>query len=356
MRTGPTPLALHLSLAATAAGGDAALLAAYMAGIRKYQNSAHRRTLPDLPVVWQAGEVTLRQAGGGAGSDRLPPLLVIPSLINRPTILDIEEGYSFVRWMAARGRNVLLLDWGEPKNDPALRHVDPLVGERLIPAMAQAALIGRGRFHAMGYCMGGTLLAAATAIPAGPAPEKSVFLATPWDFDAGDRVLQAQVLSFAASGQSLMALHGVLPASWVQTVFACVDPARLLQKYVRFSHMAEDDPAARLFVAVEDWLNDAVDLPQGIAQMCIQDWYVANAPAAETWRVGGRPVMLRDVTSRALVLCANNDTLVPPESSRALSRMLPHATYKTVDAGHIGLLAGREAADQVWQTIERFLF
>jgi polyhydroxyalkanoate synthase len=353
-RTGPSPLALHLSLAATAAGGDRDLLAAYMAGIRQYQNSDYARTLPGLPVVWSAGTVTLRHAAAAPGGGNAPPLLMVPSMINRSTILDIAEDVSFVRWMAARGRDVYLMDWGEPKNDPAQAQLDTLMAERLIPAIRHAAAAGgHGVVDALGYCMGGTLLAGAAGrnVPV----RRLVFLAAPWDFDAGDRLLQAQVLSFAASGQTLMALHDRLPASWVQTVFATLDPAQLLHKYVRFAAMAPDSAEARRFVAVEDWLNDAVDLPSGIARMCIHDWYAGNKTAAGSWRVGGHPVMLRDINCPALILCAKKDRLVPPESARAMEGLLPYAKIHMAETGHIGLLAGGRAADHVWRPVLDFL-
>lgn len=354
-RTGPSPLALHLSLAATAAGGDQDRLAAYMAGIKKYQNSSYSRHMPDLPVVWSAGTVTLRHAAAESGkAGEQSPLLVIPSMINRSAILDIAEDSSFVRWVAGQGRDVYLMDWGEPKNDPAQAQLDTLMTDRLIPAMRYVGAKARdGQIDALGYCMGGTLMAAA-AVQDVPL-RRLVFLASPWDFDAGDRVLQGQVLSFAASGQTLMALHDRLPASWVQTVFATLDPAQLLQKYARFSGMPDGSAEAQRFVAVEDWLNDAVDLPTGIARMCIHDWYAGNKPAAGTWSACGRPVLLREIEYPALILCAKNDRLVPPESSLSMARLLPYASVHIANTGHIGLLAGRHAPEAVWQPILDFL-
>lgn len=322
------------------------MLRGLMAGIRKYQLHPYVRTLPDLPVAWQAGAARLFDAGGTGR-----PLVLVPSMINGSAILDLIEGRSFARWMSAQGRHVYLLDWGRSTDDDAQAHMDTLLRERLLPALTFAGDTHGGPVDALGYCMGGTLLAAAAAQIPADRIGKLVFLATPWDFHAGDRKLQAMVQYWSASGLALAAQQGVLPADWVQTVFASVDPAMAVRKFTDFAAMDDADPRAALFVAVEDWLNDAADLPRDIAQTCIQDWYLNNAPAKGAWR----DVNPRSITAPALVVAARRDRLVPPESSRALFDRLPGAAWQSPDTGHIGLMAGENAIDDIWQPIARWL-
>lgn len=319
------------------------MLRGLMAGIRKYQLHPYARTLPDLPTVWQAGHVRLLHAGGTGR-----PLLLIPSMINGSTILDLIEGRSLARWLAGQGHDVYLLDWGRSTDDHGQADIDTLLQDRLVPAMT--FLAKDGPIDALGYCMGGTLLAAAAPL-AGDALRKLVFLATPWDFHAGDRKLQAMVQYWSASGLALMAQQGMLPADWVQTVFASVDPHMALRKFTDFTDMADDDPRAALFVAVEDWLNEAADLPRDIAQTCIQDWYLDNAPAKGAWRGIGREA----IAHPALVVAAKRDRLVPPESSRALYNLLPGAAWQSPEAGHIGLIAGEGAIEDIWMPLQRWL-
>lgn len=354
-RTGPSPLALHLSLAAMSAGGDDARLESYMAGVRKYQLSSYIRDLPPLPEIWRSGTVTLsRMQAGIQGAPERPPLLVIPSMINRSYILDLMSGFSCVRWLAGQGRDVILLDWGNSSQDPGQATLDQAVTECLIPAMAFVHKLYQTPADVMGYCMGGTLLVSA-ACHAPDILRRLVFLATPWDFDAGDRALQAQVLAWAISGQSLMATTGVLPASWAQTVFACVDPAQILNKFSAFADKPTDDPETARFVAVEDWLNDAADLPAGVARACIHDWYTHNLTQHQKWRIGGKVILPQHIAHETLVVSAQNDRLVPPPSSQSLARSLRQSRELSVDTGHIGLLAGRNAVEQVWKPISDFL-
>lgn len=319
------------------------MLRGLMAGIRKYQLHPYERTLPELPVAWQAGEVRVFDAGGTGR-----PLLLVPSMINGSAILDLIEGRSLARWLAGQGRRVYLLDWGRSTADDGQATVDALLQKRLLPALAFAATDGPA--DALGYCMGGTLLAAAAQAQAGQIG-KLVFLATPWDFHAGDKKLQSMVQYWSASGLALAAQQGVLPADWVQTVFASVDPPMAVRKFTDFAAMDDADPRAALFVAVEDWLNDAADLPHDIAQMCIQDWYIDNAPARGAWR-GIDPCTM---AAPALVVAARRDRLVPPESSRALFGLLPHAAWQSPETGHIGLIAGENAIADIWEPIARWL-
>ncbi len=319
------------------------MLHGLMAGIRKYQLHPYTRTLSDLPAVWRAGEMRLLHAGG-AGR----PLLLVPSMINGSSILDLIEGRSLARWLAGRGHDVYLLDWGRSTADEGQADIDTLLRERLVPALRHLA--GDGPVDALGYCMGGTLLAAAAPL-AGDALHKLVFLATPWDFHAGDRKLQAMVQYWSAAGLALTAQQGVLPADWVQTVFASVDPHMALRKFTDFAAMEDADPRAALFVAVEDWLNDAADLPRAIAQTCIQDWYLDNLPQRGRWRDLSRAAL----PHKSLVVAAKRDRLVPPESSRALFSLLPDAAWQSPDAGHIGLIAGENAPEDIWTPLERWL-
>src|SRR5687767_9180082 len=126
----PRPLPLFLSMLRSETAASPQRLTAALAGLRRYQE-APRSPPPDpAPAIAEAEGAVLRdysspavagegdraawRRGGGAGSARGagPPILVIPSLINPPNILDLGGGRSLLRWLAARGHRPLLVDWG----------------------------------------------------------------------------------------------------------------------------------------------------------------------------------------------------------------------------------------------------
>lgn len=318
-------------------------------GLKLYQSHPFRRPETKDDIIWQNGTVTLRHIP----SQGRVHLLLIPSMINRSVIMDLLPDRSFARWLAARGIDVYLLDWGEPKDDSGQQNFDDVLYKKLHASML---FINEkiGSYSALGYCMGGTLLAGAVHLK----PEglcKVVYLAAPWDFLAGDRLLQRQILLGTPSALQITERGGVLPSHWIQSVFATVNADRNIHKFADFADMEQDSDQARLFVAVEDWLNDGVDMPSTLARICVVDWYGRNKPVRGEWLVDGRAVDPAQTTNPVLVVTSATDRLVPAESSHALANMIPHARLLQSTCGHIGMMTGRRAQTEVWQPIADWL-
>ncbi len=357
-RRGPSPLPVHIGLAlseyaAAQHQGNVPQqeLEQMLAGIRKYQSHPFRRTVEPLPVVLQKGEVRVFYC---AAKKSVASLLLVPSLINKSSILDLLPEKSFLRWLAGQGIDTYLLDWGSPVKDASLHNIDALVEERLGLVIAEIAALAGDRIHALGYCMGGTLLAAASLFQAEHL-RSIIFLASPWDFHAGDHKLTDQVRLGTASALQMIEQKGTLPMDWIQSVFAAVNTGRALRKFSEFAVLDDDNPKARLFVSVEDWLNDGVDMPRDLARTCILDWYNDNRPGLKQWEVGGRLMDLSMLTVPALVMASTNDRLVPRESSLAMAGLLPDAKVMEPSAGHIGMMTGRNAERQVWAPIAKWI-
>ncbi len=341
-RTGPTPLPLHLSLAASACmqQGEQAqeMLQDFLSGIKAYQTHSHRRDVGDLPEFWRAGEVTL---SGNKDSH----ILVVPSLINRSAILDLSEEHSFVRFLEAA-----LLDWGSSMQDGAQADFDTLISERLIQALEQY----ERPVHVIGYCMAGTLLMAAAQIR----PDlfaSLTLLAAPWDFHAGDPSIRLLVQTMSLGAFSMIAQQGHLGHLWTQSLFASLEPDKTLRKYAAFAGKEKDSAEAQIFVAVEDWLNDPVDLPGDIARACIQDWYTLNRPAEGSWSVLGTEIDPAQVKCPVLIVAGNRDKLVPPQASTVLADKVQHCDVVQEDFGHIGLMASQKAPQQIWGPIKKWI-
>lgn len=355
-RVGPSPLPVHMGFAASALRDDAAASARFLAGVRKYQTHAYVRDMAILPEVWRCGEVRLLKASG-AGEGRGAPLLVIPSMVNRSTVFDLLPEQSFVRWVSGQGRDVYLLDWGEPTDDPGLEDIDGLVSGRLIPALEFVSREAGGLgAHALGYCLGGMFLAAAGVMR----PEllrSCMFFAAPWDFHAAGVLsgLCGSVAVMAPAGEAMMRSCGYMPMRWVQSVFAGVDPDGVVRKFSAFADMDAESAAARRFVAAEDWLNDGVDLPVGVARACVQQFYVENLPGQGIWDICGRRICPEQLSMPALIVAAERDRIVPVESSLALAHLLPKVEMLRVGTGHIGLLCGADCMTRVWEPVIRWM-
>ena len=342
----------------------AARLNATIAGLEVWQRHPYRRSLAAPPSVWRDGCSRLLDYGAvpEAADPAGPPVLVVPSLINKPYILDLMPGRSLMRWLAAEGFRPLLMDWGVPGPAEAGFDLDAYGATRLVPALAAARRLAGRPVPVLGYCMGGTLAVGLAA----RAPEDVAALVTigaPWDFAptcglAGgiramiraDGALKAERLL-----ESLGAAFGLVPVTLFQALFALVNPMQAALKFQKLARLDPDGPAAQLFVALEDWLTDGVPMPAGAARDLLIGWQIRNQTAAGAWRFLGAPVDPREIAAPALVLSGTKDSIAAPPLALPLGRLLPAARTVAPGTGHVGMIIGSGARAQVWRPIGEFL-
>ncbi len=349
-----THLGLALSAGAQHSGSDADMQSyaqSMLQGIRKYQMHPFERPDPERPCFWQVGEVRLLHIAPSDGKAHNDPVLVIPSMVNKAYILDLLSGLSFCQWLADAGHDVYLLDWGTSLQDAGQADMDALFTQRLVPALE--AVSANGPVHVMGYCMGGTLATALTVLK--PDKVRSLcLLAAPWDFKGGGGDLSKWVQFWTPTGLSLIAQQGHLPSDWIQTVFASLDPFHTAQKFTDFAAMDDSGAKAQIFVAVEDWLNDALALPGGLAQECLNGWFMQNKPFSGTWGVCGQTIDPQKIKAPVLIVASENDRLVPYSSSMAFQEQCGSANIVQATCGHIGFMASQKAQGTVWPHIAKF--
>jgi polyhydroxyalkanoate synthase len=324
--------------------------ALFLDGIERYRQHPYRRDLPEPPVLWQEGTTRLldyRPRGG-------PPVLVIPSLINRAYILDLAPAQSLLRHLAEQGLRPLLVDWDAPGEVERGFGLDDYIIRRLEPAAAVARQAAGAVPAVLGYCMGG-LLALALAARRPELVRSLALLATPWRFHA-ERAEQAKLLGVLAEpiARSYAAL-GEVPVDVLQALFAAQDPLLGLRKFSRFAELPQDGTAAQGFVALEDWLNDGVPLSIPVARECLGGWYGEDRPGRGQWQVGGKRILPRDIDVPALVVVPAQDRIVAPATAAVLTDELPQAERMRPPLGHIGMVVARDAPTAVWVPLGAWL-
>lgn len=339
-------------------------LEATLAGIEAWQRHPYRRTLPDPPAIWQAGCTRLLDYGAApeAADPHGPPVLVVPSLINRAYVLDLLPGHSMLRWLAARGLRPLLLDWGTPGPEEAACDLASYGADRLLPALATARRLAGGPVPVMGYCMGGTL---AVGLAARRPDDVSalVTIGAPWDFASTRGMAGGCRAAFRADGAAnadrlidgLGAAFGLVPVVFLQTVFALVNPMQAALKFQKFARLDPDGAAARHFVALEDWLADGVPMPAGAAKDLLVGWQIRNRTARGEWRFLDGRVDPRGIRAPALVFCGERDTIAPPALATPLGSVLARGRVVRPATGHVGMVIGSAARAQVWRPAAEFL-
>jgi len=316
-------------------------------GIAAYRRHPYRRTLIDPPAIWQEGETELREypIPDGVAPAKAPPVLLIPSLVNRSTILDLSEGRSLARALAARGLRVLLLDWGWPDAEARTFDLDAIIAGRMARAINHV-----GRVSLIGYCMGGLLALAA----AQRQPDKVAalaLLATPWDFHVGTDRDQATTAKHLEALEPVMKITGTLPVDALQALFNISDPHAVGDKYRDFGTADQTTDRAAQFVAFEDWLNDGVPLAAPIARQTLGGWFGQNNTMAGEWRVAGEVISPSKITVPTLAALAMRDRIVPIASGLPLAARLPNCVLLKPEAGHVGMIAGSQAERQLWRKL-----
>ena len=323
-------------------------------GIRNYQNHPRQTRPQEPPVIWTSGSTRLLDYGTPETSGTAPPVLVIPSLINRAYILDLAPDRSLMRDLASTGLRPLLVDWGWPDERESAFGLDEYIAERLQSALDFVSAETASRPALIGYCMGGNL-ALALAVRNPDTVSALALLATPWDFHSDNRASARFLEIMAPALKSLIAELGVLPVDMLQAMFAGLDPAQTGAKFRHFSDTANDSASAARFIALEDWVNDGVPLPGKVATECLFGWYLENTPHLGNWAVKGDIVDPSRITCPTFVAIPSKDHIVPPGSARALADVLTNPQIHTPSAGHIGMVAGGQATVQLYAPLKAWL-
>jgi polyhydroxyalkanoate synthase len=323
----------------------------FLDGVLSYRRHPGARAAAERPVLWREGTTLLRDYRTGHDS-AAPRLLVVPSLVNRYYILDLEPDSSFLADLAGRGYAPFVVDWDAPGAEEQGFDLTRYIAGRLEGALDAVRREPGGPIIVIGYCMGGNL-ALALALRRQKDVAALACLATPWDFHADGETQARLIGAIGRHLDSMFQALGEMPVDVLQSFFASLDPLSILAKFSRFADMKGDQ--ARKFVALEDWLNDGVGLAAPVARECLTQWYGENTTALGKWLVAGEPVKPEDLRVPALAMVPSADRIVPPRSALGLAQRLPRCETLAPAAGHIGMMVGGSARAKVWDPLDSWL-
>jgi len=283
-----------------------------LSGIDKWRAHPFQRSMPEPPVIWSS---SIARALDYGETQNGHPVLVVPSLINRPYILDLMEDVSFLRRMASKGLRPVLLEWGNGIDPSAPQSIEDHMRDVLLPAFQHLSKISGTRPSLLGYCIGGTL---ATGLAAHLKDDvaRLVLMGAPWDFSQLSGVAQALKAHTLQSGPEQMAMSisamgqhfGAVPASMFQQLFAVLSPMQVVQKFSRFDQNPQNDSTAH-----KTTLGAIADP--------------------------------RQITCPTMVVTGTNDHIVPTKVASALVPLINNCTHVPVNKGHVGMIVGTDAGD-----------
>jgi len=333
----PRPLPLFLQMVAEVARNDAAIAAAALDGLQRYQQAPRSsERWPDVPGK-AIGRAQLHCYRGDG-----PPVLLVPSLINPPRVLDMAADNSLARALADAGFGVHLLTWGTPSRSDAGDGLSEHVERYLLPAIERLG----GSVQLVGHCLGGTLALGAGAV----APVASIVtIAAPWDFSAYPGTMRVRLDRLWQHSRHALESVGLVPLELLQTAFWALDPDRTVAKFARLADPQLDPAMLANFVALEDWANGGDPLPYAAGAGLFDDLFEANAPANGDWRVAGKRIDRRPDHVPSLHFASTSDRIVP------LAAVPDWGERRDVAPGHIGMVVGRSAPETLWQPLIAWL-
>jgi len=266
------------------------------------------------------------------------PVLIVPPCINKFYIFDLTADSSFVRYLVGQGHSVFLISWLNP--DDALGHLawEDYVELGVLQAADVVTDIARTpKAHALGFCVGGTMLGCAAAVLAAQEQEKLAsltLLATMLDFDdTGDLGIIVDE-PYVLAREATIGRAGLMPGKEIGFVFSMLRCNDLIRSYVVNNYLKGVTPDAFDLLY---WNSDAVNLPGPMYCWYIRNTYLENNlknPARTTQC--GVGVDLSRIMLPTYLLAAREDHIVPWRTAYATTGLLGGETrFVLAASGHV---------------------
>jgi len=269
------------------------------------------------------------------------PLLIVPSWIMKYYILDLTPQDSLVRYLVEQGHTVFMVSWKNPgSEDRDLGMEDYLELGVLAAIKAVHAHSRDDGIHAMGYCLGGTLLAIAAAVlgakPRNPLRTVSL-LAAETDFhDPGELGLFIDESQIAFL-EDLMAERGYLDGRQMAGAFQLINSKDLVwSKLVHEYLMGAQTP----MTALRAWNADATRLPARMHSEYLRRLYLHNDLAEGRYEARGHPALLPDIKVPMFIVATERDHVSPWKSVYKITRFVnaPVAFALTSGGHNVGIV------------------
>jgi len=289
-------------------------------------------------VVYRNELIELIQYAPATAEVHKRPLLIVPPCINKYYILDLRPENSFVRHIVAAGHTAFMVSW---RNIPtSLGHLtwDDYLEHGVLRAIALARQISGSRtVNALGFCVGGTLLACALAVLAArreQAVASATFLTTLLDFEDPGEIGVYVSREYLAAREPALLAGARVRGSELANAFASLRPNELVWNYVVSNYLKGRTPPAfdLLF-----WNGDSANLAGPMYAYYLRHMYLENRLRERgTLTMRGQAIDLARVAIPSYVYASRDDHIVPWRSAYRTTQLFGgDPTFVLGSSGHI---------------------
>ena len=244
------------------------------------------------------------------------PLLIFPPWINKFYIIDLRPENSFVRWLVGQGYTVFLVSWVNPDADMADAGFEDYMKGGIFAALdAVEKATGVKDPNCVGYCIGGTLLAATLAYMATKKDERihsATFWAAQTDFsDAGELSVFVDEAQLDALKAKMDSEGGVLPGSKMAGAFNMLRANDLIWSFVINNYLLGKQPMPFDLLY---WNSDTTRMPEKLHLSYLRNCYKENALALGKMEMAGVKLDLSKVKVPVYLQSAKEDHIAPANS------------------------------------------
>ena len=274
-------------------------------------------------VVYQNELMQLLQYEPSTPDVRRRPLLIVPPWINKFYVLDLQPKNSFIKWCVDQGHTMFVISWVNPDERLAQKSFEDYMLEGPLAALdAIDAATGERSVNAVGYCLGGTLLASTLGYLAAHGDDRiasATYFVTLVDFtDVGDMAVFIDEDQIAPL-EKRMQERGYLEAHDMATSFNMLRANDLIWSFVVNNYLLgkEQAPFDLLF-----WNSDSTRMPAAMHSFYLRNMYQRNLLAKpDGISLAGTPIDLSRIKAPTFLLATREDHIAPWKSTYAATQL-----------------------------------
>lgn len=288
------------------------------------------------------------------------PLLLVFALMNRPYILDLRPGHSFVEFMVQQGYDVYLLDWGAPGQEDKNLKFDDYTLDYMPRAIRKLKTIsGSEEFSLLGWCIGAILTTIYAALRGDEGLRNLILLTAPLDFSNKEQLTFARWTDERYFDvDKVLSAFGNMPGEMIDYGAKALKPVEnYVGNYLKLWDNLDDPRVVEAWHAMNTWVTDNVPLAGGAFRQLIVDLYRNDKLMRGELVIRHQRVDLSKIRANLLAVIAEGDHITPAcQSEPIMAKVSSRDTeLLRVAGGHIGIMAGSGASKFTWPHISRWL-